>query len=167
MNNKKTIKLWILIILLVLSVIYIHTKSISSEDLPEKIYIKTPTQTFTVDYYFALHNGKIYYKRNQDIPNQEMIYNKLQNHDPKNFNPDLYRQLTIKRDDLLKSMVTGMRNRRSVTPVQGVWTCPNWGNMKGCGATVVNSDTCPHCGYVNKAYHTSPNRDRIEGVTFR
>lgn len=87
MFNKTGIKLWILVIIILLIISgFIHSQRTGKVNLPEKILIKTSTETFTADYYFALYDDKIYYKRNQDVANNEIIYNKIQNQDPKLFN---------------------------------------------------------------------------------
>ena len=87
MLNGIKIKSFILIIIILFTMTnFIQSRTSDKVNLPDKIFIKTPTRAFTVDYYFALYNGKIYYKRNQDIINNKIIYNKLQNQDPKKFN---------------------------------------------------------------------------------
>ncbi len=87
MLNKTKIKsLVFAVIILLIFTGFIHSQTTEKVDLPDKIFIKTTTESFTVDYYFALYDGKIYYKRNQEVTNNEIIYHKLQNQDPELFN---------------------------------------------------------------------------------
>lgn len=76
-----------LIVSMIIGYLPVHAADLSFDvELPEKIYFKTSTASFTVDYYFILVDGKIYYKRNQDVINPELLFEVLRGQDPEGAN---------------------------------------------------------------------------------